>query len=274
MGNMGTSSRSLWLGCLLSLGGMTLAAGGWLPEKALVNPPVAQAQVSHPFSGEGIVYVASNGHWREAFIREVSGRTLGNQTTWFYTVQYLDNSRQLEANVTSDRIRTVTQAQRQGLTDNVYDLSTQAGIDQILEAHNQPRQAVGVPDLQWSTELATSAQRWADQLLATNSFQHSPATLRNGGRIGENLASRSSSAPGGSLSTPARAIAGWVDEQSDYNYATNSCTPGKMCGHYTQMVWAETTEVGCALARNANATREVWVCHYSPSGNVVGQRPY
>ena len=43
-------------------------------------------------------------------------------------------------------------------------------------------------------------------------------------------------------------------------------------GHYTQIVWRSTVEVGCAVARSG--LHEVWVCRYSPPGNVVGQRPY
>ncbi len=44
------------------------------------------------------------------------------------------------------------------------------------------------------------------------------------------------------------------------------------CGHYTQIVWRGTTTLGCAVARSS--FREVWVCEYSPAGNIVGQRPY
>ena len=36
------------------------------------------------------------------------------------------------------------------------------------------------------------------------------------------------------------------NETVDYDYWSNWCRPGKKCGHYTQMVWAETEAVGCA----------------------------
>ncbi|MEM6522020.1 MAG: CAP domain-containing protein, partial [Cyanobacteria bacterium P01_C01_bin.70] len=52
-------------------------------------------------------------------------------------------------------------------------------------------------------------------------------------------------------------VAAWVAEKADYDYASNSCASGKVCGHYTQIVWRETTAVGCGVARNADATREV-----------------
>lgn len=55
----------------------------------------------------------------------------------------------------------------------------------------------------------------------------------------------------------------------------------KQCGHYTQIVWRNTTHVGCATKvcdKNSpfqGFTRwQFWVCNYSPPGNFVGQRPY
>src|ERR1700741_2518569 len=42
--------------------------------------------------------------------------------------------------------------------------------------------------------------------------------------------------------------------------------------NYTQVVWAKTRAVGCAVA--ADQSQEVWVCNYAPPGNYVGYRPY
>ncbi|HEY9879264.1 MAG TPA: CAP domain-containing protein [Leptolyngbyaceae cyanobacterium] len=262
----------LVLGAVLCLFGPQLAVA---PLSGQLGPTSVHAQqVNHPFNGQSIVYVSRNNQWREAFIQRVSGRSSGGQIRWLYTVQYLDGAREVESSVTVDRMRTLAQAQAQRLTTNVYDLSTQAGIDQMLAAHNRMRREVGVPDLRWSADLAKGAQEWANYLVKENRFEHSPASARGNGTIGENLSSRSSSAPGGSYTTPARAVEGWVNERAYYHYDTNRCDPNQMCGHYTQMVWKSTTLVGCAMARNAQASREVWVCRYNPAGNVVGQRPY
>jgi pathogenesis-related protein 1 len=45
-----------------------------------------------------------------------------------------------------------------------------------------------------------------------------------------------------------------------------------VCGHYTQIVWRDTTSVGCAAQSCPQG--EIWVCDYSPPGNYVGQHPY
>jgi uncharacterized protein YkwD len=131
---------------------------------------------------------------------------------------------------------------------------------EMLAAHNAVRGRAGVPRLVWSARLASAAQRWADILIARNEFRHNPKTP-----YGENLF-----AIAGGSESPAEIVSDWASEENDYNYAANSCR--SVCGHYTQIVWRDTREVGCAIARRGN--REVCVCEYDPPGNYIGQRPY
>jgi pathogenesis-related protein 1 len=131
---------------------------------------------------------------------------------------------------------------------------------ELLDAHNSARARVGSPPLAWSRTLAGDAKRWADQLLATHVFAHQPDDPH-----GENLFMIS----GGSV-TPAEVVQTWVAERGDYSPDTNTCAG--VCGHYTQVVWRTTREVGCGMA--FDGYREVWVCEYDPPGNVVGARPY
>jgi hypothetical protein len=64
----------------------------------------------------------------------------------------------------------------------------------------------------------------------------------------------------------------WLDEQR-YFYGgvyPNVCTGGwARCAHYTQIIWPETTDIGCGLATDRQFN---WfVCRYSPGGNKDGK---
>jgi len=146
---------------------------------------------------------------------------------------------------------------------------------EILSAHNQVRISASnpVPNpplavLQWSADAAKTAQAWADRCQTT----HNP----DRGNLGENIAFATLD-----FFTTAGVVQSWAAEASNYNYGTNACAPGKACGHYTQLVWRNTTHVGCATKecdKNspfAGFTRwQLWVCNYSPPGNFAGHRPY
>ncbi|WP_309891607.1 CAP domain-containing protein [Archangium sp.] len=147
---------------------------------------------------------------------------------------------------------------------------------EMLAAHNEvrarakPKPKTPLPPLTWSPEAARVAQAWANQC----QFEHN----QKRGKFGENLAA---AAPPGSK-TDREAVLDWASEVADYSYASNKCAPGKMCGHYTQLVWSNTTQVGCATAlctKNSPFGAQfpkwrLWVCNYAPPGNFVGQKPY
>ena len=130
----------------------------------------------------------------------------------------------------------------------------------MLDAHNVVRTRMGLPPLVWSPQLARVAQDWADYLISTRELKH-----QANNRYGENLYAIS-----GGISSPAQAVRLWADEARNYDVRTNSCAG--VCGHYTQIVWRATRDVGCAEA--TDRYRQVWVCEYDPPGNVVGYRPY
>ena len=140
----------------------------------------------------------------------------------------------------------------------------------ILNTHNQERSAVGVAPLTWSDNIAASAQAYADNLLSTGQLVHSTGT-----GYGENLASGG----GPEYATVDVLQQGWVNEKSNYNGAPVG-SGGPVTGHYTQMVWSGTTEVGCGFASGTGGQyaqyggTNVLVCQYNPPGNYVGQTPY
>ncbi len=65
----------------------------------------------------------------------------------------------------------------------------------------------------------------------------------------------------------------WAAEQRYYHGEIISQENLKYFGHYTQIVWSQTTTIGCALAQTAGGTY-ILVCLYSPAGNSIGQKPY
>ena len=130
----------------------------------------------------------------------------------------------------------------------------------LLAAHNVVRVRVGVAPLMWSNRLAASAQDWADTLIEHRQFFHRPKSA-----YGENLFEIT-----GAAASSAQVVDAWAAESRNYDHASNKCHG--VCGHYTQIIWSDTKEVGCAVARSGG--REVWVCEYDPPGNWVGKRPY
>jgi pathogenesis-related protein 1 len=137
---------------------------------------------------------------------------------------------------------------------------TPAWADEMVASHNSVRAPLHLPPLRWSPKLAKLAQEWADTLLANGRFEHRPKTL-----LGENIF-----AIEGARALAARVVGDWASEVRDYDYSSNKCRG--VCGHYTQIVWKSTRQVGCGMARNDS--REVWVCNYDPPGNWVGRKPY
>ncbi|XOF33010.1 MAG: CAP domain-containing protein [Candidatus Electrothrix sp. YB6] len=143
----------------------------------------------------------------------------------------------------------------------------------MTAAHNTWRSQIGVPALRWSDSLARSSQQWADHLAGNNCrMQHST----HGGDYGENLywVGPITSSDGNAAVqafTAQKVVDSWGSENKYYDYEDNSCH--SVCGHYTQVVWKSTTEVGCAVAVCGNKG-QIWVCQYTPSGNMAGQRPY
>jgi pathogenesis-related protein 1 len=148
----------------------------------------------------------------------------------------------------------------------------------IVVAHNKWRTEVGIKEkLNYSPILAASAQAWADNLKQENRcrMRHS----KSNGQYGENLywASALTWSDGRKelqKVMPEKVVDSWGSEKADYDYASNQCAPGKMCGHYTQIVWRTTTAVGCARAICEDTREQIWVCQYQPAGNWIGRKPY
>ena len=141
--------------------------------------------------------------------------------------------------------------------------------DRLLAAHNIERAALGVPPLAWNETLAADARIWARELAATGRFEHSPDEPGKEPQ-GENLWAGTPRA-----FSPEAMVHLWAAEKRDYQPGEfpNNSRSGDVenVGHYTQLIWRSTHEVGCATAVGQH--EEVLVCRYSRAGNVYGERP-
>ena len=132
-----------------------------------------------------------------------------------------------------------------------------------LKQHNFYRAKHGVPLLVLSSQFNDVAQRYAEQLARMNRLVHSDNT-----RYGENLYAFSSS---GQVLPRAEAVVDrWYSEIQNYNFNK----PGfhAETGHFTQLVWKSSQELGMGIVQAADGTWYV-VGNYSPPGNIAGQFP-
>jgi hypothetical protein len=135
----------------------------------------------------------------------------------------------------------------------------------ILDAHNAERASVGVPPLRWNSELAQHAGEYARHLAETGDLVYAPREGRGAER--ENLLRAVIGW------TPERIVDGWVEEKSDFmpGLFPDVARDGNWLhvAHYTQLIWAATTDVGCGMARGGGF--DWFVCRYSPGGNKDGK---
>ncbi|OAB59982.1 hypothetical protein AY599_12305 [Leptolyngbya valderiana BDU 20041] len=144
---------------------------------------------------------------------------------------------------------------------------TRQEIQAILLEHNRSRKDAdrhvpeGLPPLPavtWDCDAAAVAQLWADRTQgrqghSSNDWrqqQYSNRTGLQGGaaKLGENLGWSGGSDP--SVVRPVvRSVTDWDSERENYNHETNTCNG--VCGHYTQMVWRESTSIGCGVYRGS-----------------------
>ena len=131
----------------------------------------------------------------------------------------------------------------------------------------------------WDEQLARSAEAWATQCIWT----HGPSQLMK--YVGQNLSIHS-----GRFRSVVDLVRSWSEEKRHYSFpAPKDCTPhcpwlcsGPVCSHYTQMVWASSSRLGCAI--NTCSSINVWgntwqqavylVCNYAIKGNWIGEAPY
>ncbi|XP_077975959.1 uncharacterized protein LOC120341288 [Styela clava] len=128
-----------------------------------------------------------------------------------------------------------------------------------LDAHNAYRKAHNTRPLKWNKQCSEKAKAWANTMAKTGNFKHSD------NKLGENIACAMGVDFTGEYATKM-----WYSEIKDYSFENHGTKNGKPVGHFTQVVWKESTEAGFGFAKAENGM--MYACgNYTPQGNVYGQ---
>ncbi|XP_024435460.2 GLIPR1-like protein 1 [Desmodus rotundus] len=159
----------------------------------------------------------------------------------------------------------------------VPSIKDESFIDECVAAHNEMRGQVQPPAadmkyMTWDEGLAKTAKAWANKCKFShnNCLKQSYKCHPTFEFIGENIW-----IGGLPIFKPKFAIASWYHEKKFYNYSSLHCS--KVCGHYTQIVWANSHKVGCAVTvcpKLGRAETSIFVCDYGPAGNYINTLPY
>lgn len=125
-----------------------------------------------------------------------------------------------------------------------------------LKAHNEFRSRHGVPLLKLSKKLCKHAEEWARILASRGILLH-----RNNSSYGENIFCSWSSNANNNHVSGREPVDNWYNEISQHVFHKEPTT--LKTGHFTQVVWKESRELGVGMAKNRSG--EVFVvANYDP----------
>lgn len=130
----------------------------------------------------------------------------------------------------------------------------------MLSRHNTYRKKHQVGNLVRNSEVEKIAQAYSEKLAASGQFQHSGNSF-NGNPLGENLYKNYGSSVDGTSPVDM-----WYDEVKLYDFNNQGFSMNT--GHFTQVVWKGSKNLGCGFACGSGC---VVTCNYYPAGNYLGQ---
>lgn len=133
---------------------------------------------------------------------------------------------------------------------------------EALAVHNDYRLNHNAPPLKINSKLNDIAQKYAEELAKRDTMVHSKNKME-GQDLGENLFMC-----GGYLITGKDMTKSWYDEIYDYNFKKPEFKSGT--GHFTQVVWVGSKEVGFGAAKSKSGNY-YGVANYFPPGNFLGE---
>jgi hypothetical protein len=134
--------------------------------------------------------------------------------------------------------------------------------------------------LEWDQNLADSAEVYAQNCeygVDSNRTQRAQEFGVETTYVGQTIAVLGQTDL--AIDSISRAVSNWEIEADESEY---SQCGGQACGNFTQLIWEQTSHIGCAAIscqdvqnlgpQFANST--LLVCFYSQGGNINGQYPY
>ena len=146
--------------------------------------------------------------------------------------------------------------------NNNTDLNLNAFRKEALSVHNDYRSNHNAPPLKLNSKLNDIAQNYAEQLAKKDTMVHSKNKM-DGQDLGENLFMC-----GGYMITGKDMTKAWYDEIYDYDFKKPDFKSGT--GHFTQVVWVGSKEVGFGAAKSKSGNY-YGVANYFPPGNYIGE---
>ena len=146
--------------------------------------------------------------------------------------------------------------------NNNTDLNLNAFRKEALSVHNDYRSNHNAPPLKLNSKLNDIAQNYAEQLAKKDTMVHSKNKM-DGQDLGENLFMC-----GGYMITGKDMTKAWYDEIYDYDFIKPDFKSGT--GHFTQVVWVGSKEVGFGAAQSESGNY-YGVANYFPPGNYIGE---
>ena len=127
---------------------------------------------------------------------------------------------------------------------NAVTLNLETVRSEMLTRHNYYRAQHQVSDLTRVSAIESIAQNYSEYLVTINSLKHS-SNKYLGNSLGENLYWGY-----GSSGIGINSVDAWYEEVIDYDFSNPGYKSG--IGHFTQLVWKDSQQLGCGVGCGSN----------------------
>lgn len=215
----------------------------------------------------------------EGYFKTTYYANVKNVTQVFYVTRIINSSRSgnhsknsssnLGSISKNDENDSNSNTNSNSIISNTGSNVSKSEAQEALDFHNQIRNDVGTPPLSWSAELSEYAQEWAVYLADNGcNLEHRSALGQKNKNYGENIYWGK-----GRIYTALDASKSWYSEIKEFKNVVLNSSNWSNTGHYSQMVWRNTSQVGIGSAKCPNGAYII-VANYNPPGNYMGQKAY